>query len=260
MIAGVCNGVAAYFGIDPTFVRLGFVLLAIFWGTGLLVYVVMAFVVPEAKSAEQKAAATGFPETAQEFIRRAKAGYYEAMKNFPDRKARRMWRREWKRQFKREMRANAHVWWGGWQAHCATRPPMHPGAALAMPVLSVFQGALLVLWLCALISLLSRGSILGFALPENVPVWAAALILCFLYGVVAGPIKMARKSFVWGTCRPGPGWALFSVMDAAIWIVFALALAYLSLHFYPELKNAVQSIPGTIHQAGQDIHGWWHGE
>jgi hypothetical protein len=49
----------------------------------LLVYVVMAFVVPEARSPEEKAAASGNPSTAQEFIRRAKEGYYEAMKGFP---------------------------------------------------------------------------------------------------------------------------------------------------------------------------------
>jgi len=46
MIAGVCNGIAAHMNIDPTLVRLAFVLLTIFWGTGLLVYVVMAIVVP----------------------------------------------------------------------------------------------------------------------------------------------------------------------------------------------------------------------
>src|SRR5579863_516362 len=32
MISGVCNGVAAYFNLDPTLVRLGFVFLTMFWG------------------------------------------------------------------------------------------------------------------------------------------------------------------------------------------------------------------------------------
>ncbi len=41
MIAGVCNGIAAYLNIDPTLVRLAFVLLTMLWGTGLLVYLVM---------------------------------------------------------------------------------------------------------------------------------------------------------------------------------------------------------------------------
>ena len=71
MIAGVCNGIAAYVNIDPTLVRIGFVLLTFFGGTGLFVYAVMVFVVPEARSPEEKAAASGAPSTAQEFIRRA---------------------------------------------------------------------------------------------------------------------------------------------------------------------------------------------
>jgi phage shock protein PspC (stress-responsive transcriptional regulator) len=106
VIAGVCNGIAAYMNIDPTLVRIAFVLLTIFWGMGLIVYVVMAIVVPEARSPAEKAAASGFPSTAQEFIRRAKEGYYEAMRGFPDRKA----RREWHHRFKREIRAHADQW------------------------------------------------------------------------------------------------------------------------------------------------------
>ena len=59
MIAGVCNGMAAYVNVDPTLVRLAFVLLTMLWGTGVLAYLVMAIVVPEARSPEEKAAASG---------------------------------------------------------------------------------------------------------------------------------------------------------------------------------------------------------
>jgi phage shock protein PspC (stress-responsive transcriptional regulator) len=48
MIAGVCAGLGEYFGIDPTIVRLLFVL-AFFTGFGgiAIVYLIMALVVPE---------------------------------------------------------------------------------------------------------------------------------------------------------------------------------------------------------------------
>lgn len=46
-ICGVCGGVAEYLNLDPTVVRLLWVLLAIFAGTGLLVYIVAAFIMPE---------------------------------------------------------------------------------------------------------------------------------------------------------------------------------------------------------------------
>ena len=36
MVCGVCGGIAEYFGVDPTIVRLAFVLLCFGWGSGLL--------------------------------------------------------------------------------------------------------------------------------------------------------------------------------------------------------------------------------
>ena len=47
MIAGVCGGVAEYFDIDPTLVRLLFVLATFWGGPGLLAYIIMLVVVPE---------------------------------------------------------------------------------------------------------------------------------------------------------------------------------------------------------------------
>lgn len=46
MIGGVCAGVAEYFGIDPTIVRLIWAALALS-GTGILLYIVAAIVMPE---------------------------------------------------------------------------------------------------------------------------------------------------------------------------------------------------------------------
>ncbi len=48
MIFGVCGGIAEYFNIDPTVIRLAFVLLSIFAGGGLLAYIIAAIVIPEA--------------------------------------------------------------------------------------------------------------------------------------------------------------------------------------------------------------------
>ena len=45
-ICGVCGGVAEYFGIDPTIVRIATVLLCLAWGSGLVVYIVAALVMP----------------------------------------------------------------------------------------------------------------------------------------------------------------------------------------------------------------------
>ena len=47
MIAGVCGGLGEYFGIDPTLVRLLFVFAALFYGPGILAYLILMLVVPE---------------------------------------------------------------------------------------------------------------------------------------------------------------------------------------------------------------------
>ena len=49
-IAGVCGGIAAYFNIDPTIIRLLWALFAICAGSGILAYIVCAFVIPEEPS------------------------------------------------------------------------------------------------------------------------------------------------------------------------------------------------------------------
>lgn len=44
---GVCAGIAEYFGIDPLFVRILFILLALTHGSGILLYLFLAVVMPK---------------------------------------------------------------------------------------------------------------------------------------------------------------------------------------------------------------------
>ncbi len=46
MIAGVCGGLAIYFDMDPTWMRLIFVIFLLMGGSALLVYLIMWVVVP----------------------------------------------------------------------------------------------------------------------------------------------------------------------------------------------------------------------
>jgi phage shock protein PspC (stress-responsive transcriptional regulator) len=47
VVAGVCAGLAAYFGVDPTLVRLAFALLTLFGGLGVLLYLGAWVVIPD---------------------------------------------------------------------------------------------------------------------------------------------------------------------------------------------------------------------
>ena len=46
MIDGVCGGLAEYFDIDPTLVRLGWVLFCALGGSGILAYIIAAIIIP----------------------------------------------------------------------------------------------------------------------------------------------------------------------------------------------------------------------
>ena len=46
MVCGVCGGIAEYFDIDPTLVRLGWVLVCALGGSGILAYIIAAIVIP----------------------------------------------------------------------------------------------------------------------------------------------------------------------------------------------------------------------
>ena len=57
MFLGVARGLARYFHIDPAIVRLLFVLMALGGGHGLIIYLIMAILMPEADVPVAKAAA-----------------------------------------------------------------------------------------------------------------------------------------------------------------------------------------------------------
>lgn len=54
MAGGVCSGISAYFGWDPLFLRVIFILLFIGFGTGLLLYIILWIIIPEAKTTTEK--------------------------------------------------------------------------------------------------------------------------------------------------------------------------------------------------------------
>ena len=46
MLAGVCGGIAEYFGVVPTLIRLAWVVFSLLGGSGLLAYILAAIIIP----------------------------------------------------------------------------------------------------------------------------------------------------------------------------------------------------------------------
>src|SRR5881409_2142641 len=58
MVAGVCGGLARYFDLSPAFFRVGFVVLTLLGGAGILIYLAAVLVIPEEGKADSIAAET----------------------------------------------------------------------------------------------------------------------------------------------------------------------------------------------------------
>lgn len=49
-IGGVCGGLAEYFDIDPLLVRIGFLVLVLGFGTGILAYIIVWLLAPKGQA------------------------------------------------------------------------------------------------------------------------------------------------------------------------------------------------------------------
>ena len=53
-IGGVCAGIAAWFGVDPLWVRIAFAVITLLYGTGAIIYLVLWIILPEAGTTSEK--------------------------------------------------------------------------------------------------------------------------------------------------------------------------------------------------------------
>lgn len=60
VISGVCGGLGTYFNVDPVLFRVLFILGVLFTGIGLLPYIILWIVIPQAKTFEQKMEMKGY--------------------------------------------------------------------------------------------------------------------------------------------------------------------------------------------------------
>ena len=259
MLGGVCNGLAAYLGLDVTLIRLVVaVLVFVSFGTVAIAYIVSLIIIPRADTAEEKKAAAGPSPTAQEFIRRAKQGYYDGMKAFPDREA----RREWKRKFKQEMKEWKHTFrdefrWAPPSPSAAVATPP-PGYHVVVPVLSTLQAVFFFIAAVAVVSLLATGAVFGVPLPGNLPVWAGIVIIVLLYKLLVSPFKAIRHQY---RCQ-AYGWPVYWHPFWEIWkgivglFIFVFAL-FVADRLIPGFHQVLLDFRAFLQHAFESLGQWW---
>ena len=238
MISGVCNGLAAYFNIDVTIIRIAFVVLAVITqGAWVAVYFVMMFVIPRARTSEEHAEAQGLPFNAQEVIDQAKQHFRNNKEQWKRqwKGQHRLWRRQFVRQQREWQRTHPEMFW--WREGAQNLPyGMKVLAGATVPIFGLISAAMSLLLVFALISLATERTVFGLALPPNVPLWAGLLGLVVLYHFLTAPLKIGRYAAshaVGGWYSP---WA--NVVEGAFSVLF-LSLAY---YYVPEFRAFVHGV------------------
>jgi phage shock protein PspC (stress-responsive transcriptional regulator) len=263
MIAGVCNGIAAYIQIDVTVVRVLFALLGVLtWGVvGIPLYVILVLLLPAAHTPAEKAAATGDPSTAEEFIRRAREGYYAGMKTFHDKAAHRQWKRNfkqemrgWKRNFRREVRQHAHHWRQHWHSGWGPAHRPNPLAWILVPLLSLVITLIGVAAVVAVLSLVCTGAVFGVLPPHGLPLWVGLLLLLVSYQLLVWPLKSLRYFSLF---PGGVGHAHGGGGGSVIGLAFLVLILWEANRHVPGVHEALQTLPPLIHQTVDSVREWW---
>ena len=264
MLSGVCNGLAGYLNVDATLIRVGFVLLTLLWGLGVLLYLLMVVIVPIAVTPAEKSAAAGAAATAQEFIRRAKAGYY-GMKTFHDKHAHREWKRKfkqemrgWKHNFQREMYDGTYNWRQHWAPQSGQpHPKFWVGMGFTLMILKWVRLLFLFLGIYAVYSLATKGGVFGVLLPAGIPLWVGIVAIIVIYQLLTLPLKALQFSCYYHgmpphACAP---W-LAGPFAGLIWLGFLVAVIWLADHYVPQFHEALKPLPPLLHQAVDAVQRW----
>jgi phage shock protein PspC (stress-responsive transcriptional regulator) len=236
MWAGVCNGIAAYINVDVTWVRIAFALITIFsWGGMIVVYIALAFIVPTANTAEDRAAAFGMPFNTEELIGRAKKNFEKFGSDY-------RWRREWRRQQRHWNRQWHQMSEQVRNATAQAAPHMGNTAraimSIFLPIAAVVGALLFVGWILALFSLITQHNIFGWGLPHGMPLWVGILVLAMLYLAISAPLKAIRHG---GHEAAGnhPGWG---ALHGLMWLGFTVLFFWLAYTFFPGVRELVDQL------------------
>ena len=257
MLFGVCSGLAAFTKMDVLVWRIIFVgLTLVTWGVAVVGYLVLAIILPQADTPTQRAQAQGPIPTAQDFINRAREGYYEAAKGFPSRQARREWKRKFKddmRSWGAQMRGDAQAGAEAWRRRCDGpffwgQRSLGSRVALFLFAL-VFSLAIFGLCIFGAMSLLTTGTFFGFCLPTGMPIWVGILLLVVVSQVLFFPLKLAfggpcGRHAHGGGCG-GIVFLLAAVLGFCWWI-------------YPvQTKATLKEIPSAVREGADAVRDWW---
>lgn len=258
MIEGICNGFAVYLNLDPTIVRILFVILTVLTGGAwAAAYIIMIFIIPEAKTREDIAKAQGRALNAQTLMQNAKERYEYWKKFGQEQKAQWGHRSDPKAATGNERQADAPAVKSmptlqdveTWKQHRGHNAVLRTFAAIFSAAGVLLLLALVVLWILGIVHILNNGNILGYFQDANTALvallYGCAFYLLFLplQGLVGQAIHYAKNypsvaSF----------WATF--ITTIMWLA-ALGGIVAIVMYSPPIEEGLRQIKHDYERAGR---------
>lgn len=222
IIGGVCTGIATYFNIDVTIVRL-IVIVATFLSSGALIlaYLVLLFIVPEAKTPEQKAAAQGTNFDSKTLIETAKKKYASVNNE-----------QHWKR-----VAEDSKPMLNGIGAFIRTSMRVIAGVCAAGGIMLL--AILAVAAISSVWTIVVDHSIYGvFVFAPNVPIALITVLTVSLFALAIIPIYLVTILFYWYAKGRTARNTLWALLPALVLFVISLGVSIALLTTTPQIKSA----------------------
>lgn len=263
MVSGVCTGIAAYFNIDVTIVRILFVVLTILTqGALILVYFAMMVIVPYANTSEEKAAAHGLPFNAKKLIERAREKYAHMDHEYWEKKGDE-WKKwgkqqgkDWKNRWeKNKIRHEAHVK-RMHMAHNTNQPTnfVRVTNGFSLTVAVILMIIISIIWIAAVISLLTTGALFGVVFT-GIPLWVVIVLMTCAYNILLMPVRLLKASS-YQTFGPNQymydtGW--FGILDAIMWFTFIGFAGWAVWTYVPQSHVIWEKISDRLHLNSEQV-------
>ena len=123
-------------------------------------------------------------------------------------------------------------------------PPMgHFGqvmAGISLPVFAIVNAAMFVAWILVMISAAMTGTIFGWSLPADLPLWGSLLILFAIYLVLTGPLHAAQHGAHHGW---GPYYGPWAALSGLFWLGFTVLFFWLAYQHIPQVHALLDQLP-----------------
>jgi len=244
-LLGVCMGIATYFDVDVTLIRILFILLAIITSGGAIAgYILIAIFTPRADTVAAARAGVVSPFNAKKFMHAAEAAQ-QARQNYAQFKDKREWKK-WERSMK--------------QAAKYYSPNEMNGGLYMLPALSLARLLVFVVFIAAVADLIGKHALFGHILPANIPLWVALIVVFAVWQFASFPLRMMKWQAI-ATHVPGnmqqymPQWngmnAFWHTVSSILWLCFVVGAGWIAYQHIPAVHDLFTHVGTEVQQSLQ---------